>query len=140
MPYATADDIAERLGPHQWEALADRAGDGTIDAEAVDRALADADALIDAHVGAQHALPLVSVPTLLGTLAVDIAIWRLAQPQPTQVTEERRQGYQDALALLKRIADGTARLPGVVDPVAGNQGSGTAVVPGPVSTFGRGML
>lgn len=143
MAYATQADIVEIYGAHAL-VVADRDGDGTPDAAAISRALASASDEIDSHVGVRFALPLASTPGMLRQLAVDIAVYRLAQTADV-LTEELRRRYEDAIALLRRIAEGKATLifpP--ADPVEGEEGEVSVdnspqpiVVSGPPRLFSR---
>lgn len=109
--YATAQDLESRLGGvDELAALADRNGDGLADAALVARALADADAEIDSYLAGRYALPLAVVPPVLSRLACDVAVYRLASEAGSGLTEERRTRYEDAVAWLRRAADGQVSL------------------------------
>lgn len=108
MPYATQQDIIDRYGSDTLHIAADRDNDGVLDTAAITRALDDATAEINVYVGARYDLPLSTVPTVLVKLCVDIALYQLATG--TAGTDERRQRYEDAVALLKRIATGELQL------------------------------
>lgn len=130
MSYATIDDAKAQLGVEALLLVADRNLDGEIDVDVVTAALDDAAALIDAHISARYALPLPGpVPALLRGAAVDIAHYRLAN-RPGQATDDMRRRHDDALALLKRIAEGKAELPGL--PAAAGGGDDAA---GPAAIF-----
>ena len=126
MAYATASDLNTRFGAAEILQLADRDIDGDADTGVVEAALADADTEIDGYLAAQYSLPLTSVPALVTRLACDIARYRL---WADAASEHVRQGYEDAVDLLKRIAAGTVRLSlpttGAVAPSGGiaRQGS-----------------
>ena len=114
MPYAAAQDIVDLYGPSALY-VADRDGDGAPDAAAVDRALTSASDEIDSYVGVRHALPLPVVPGILRQHCVDIAVYRLALSADV-LTEEHRRRYEDAVAHLRRIAEGKAALVLPTDP------------------------
>ena len=120
MPYATQQDIIDRYGEEAFTVAADRDGDGLADAEAVERALSDADAEIDAYLAVKYELPLASTPPLLVRLAVDIAYHRLS-PEADTATEARRSRYDQAVSLLKRLASGEVSL-GLPEPPASASG------------------
>ena len=112
MPYATLAGLVARFGEHMLIDLTDRAlpPAGEIDATVVDAALEDTDALIDGHLSMRYALPLATVPRLLGAAAETIAIYKLhAQVVPEKIDKD----YRDQLKLLQAIAAGDIRLPGV---------------------------
>ena len=108
-PYATAPDIIDRHGEDVLVLLADRDGDGVADEGVINQALTDAASEIDTYLAPKYDLPLETVPPILTRLAVDIAVYRLS-PESDAGTEERRLRYEDAVALLKRLATRTAAL------------------------------
>ncbi|PJN94870.1 DUF1320 domain-containing protein [Amaricoccus sp. HAR-UPW-R2A-40] len=118
MAYATQSDIVEIYGEHAL-VVADRNGDGTPDAAAITRALTAAADEIDSHLAVRYPLPLASTPGILRQLSVDVAVYRLAQTADV-LTEEVRQRYEDAVAHLRRLAEGKAAL--VFPPSAPGEG------------------
>jgi phage gp36-like protein len=107
MAYATQADLADRFGADELAQLTDRAGAGVPDATVVARALADADAEIDAYLGTRYALPLPAVPSVIARLACDIARFRLWEDR---ASDEVRRRYEDARRLLDAIARGQVSL------------------------------
>ena len=105
MAYATQSDIETIYGT---DALYAAEVAGVVDAAKVTRALASASAEIDTYLAVRYALP-VAPTEMLAQWAVDIALYRLASTADL-MTEELRTRYEDALAALKRIADGKAAL------------------------------
>lgn len=108
MTYATQNDIVTLYSEDALH-IADRTGDGVIDAQAVARALETATGEINSFIGARYPLPLVAVPFLLTQFCVDIALYRLANTADL-VSEEHRTRYKDAVAHLKLVSDGKAIL------------------------------
>ena len=124
MAYATQDDI---ITLYSEDALyvADRDGDGVVEADSVARALTSASGEIDSYIGVRYGLPLVvaegdAASELLKQFCVDIAIYRLALARDV-LSEEHRRRYEDTIKHLDKIAKGTAslNLPGPVDPDTG---------------------
>lgn len=107
--YATLQNLIDRFGQDALLIAADRDGDGQVDTQVVDQALADADAEIDTYVGQQYQLPLPTVPHILTKLAVDIAFDTLS-PEADTATEHRRTRREKAIQLLKSIARGEVSL------------------------------
>jgi phage gp36-like protein len=130
MPYATQTDLVDRYGAQELMQLTDPVAASAINAETVARALADADAEIDARLGGRYALPLTVVPTLLVRMACDIArfyLWGDSASEPV------RNRYKDATGLLDKVATGLIPLPAAVPLEPG--GGGVAVTgrsPAPV--------
>ncbi|WP_328184632.1 gp436 family protein [Marinobacter sp. OP 3.4] len=107
--YATLQDLIDRFGDDAVLVASDRDRDGQMDTDVVDKALLDADAEIDTYVGQQYKLPLPTVPRILTKLAVDIAFHTLS-PEADTATEHRKTRYDNAIALLRRIARGEVSL------------------------------
>jgi len=108
MAYATEANMIERFGETEILELTDRDKDSEVDSAVLDGALSDADALIDGYLAARYTLPLASVPSLLIGPACDIARFKLWDDR---APDEVRKRYDDALALLKLISNGTVVLP-----------------------------
>ena len=122
MTYATQQDMNDRFGAVELAQLTDRTNGTTVDAAVLARALADADAEIDAYLGTRYALPLTSQPPVLARLAADIARYRLFDDRTTEAV---RQRYADAVKLLRDMSTGAVRLDAGSDPVPAD----TTVVP-----------
>lgn len=105
--YASVADLVERFGEIEIVELTDRAHAGVIDQAVAEQALADASAEIDGYLAARYRLPVTNVPNLLSLLATDVARYRL---QRGVSTEQARQRYEDAVAMLRRIAKGEINL------------------------------
>ncbi len=133
MTYATLETMVERFGSDELTQRTDRAGTGEMDAQVMDRALADADAEVNGYLAVRYALPLVGVPTALARVAADIARYRLYDDG---VPETVRKRYEDAVALLKRIANGDVKLVLDGDGQGGTGTGGTLVVPEVVPASG----
>lgn len=121
MPYANAQDIIDRYGNDTLLMLTDRDGDDQVDTQVIDQAVADATAEIDTYLAAKYSLPLPTTPSVLVRLCVDIAIYRLSSTAD-MVTEEKRQRYEDATTLLRRIAKGEVSL-GISQPAPSSNGA-----------------
>jgi phage gp36-like protein len=107
MAYATQADLIERFGEAELAQVADLIGNGEADATVIARALADADAEIDAALLGRYALPLATVPVLLTRIACDLARESLYADHPTKEITDRAERVRQ---LLKGIAAGKMRL------------------------------
>lgn len=107
MTYATKQDLIDRFGNTELAQLTDRTNGTTIDDAVLNKALADADAEINAYISVNHVLPLLPVPANLVRVAGDIARYYLYEDR---VTERVKQRYDDAIAFLKNVAAGRASL------------------------------
>ena len=95
MSYATLQQMIDRYGARMLVGLSDRGelATGEIDLDVVDRALADADALIDGYLAGRYAMPLASTPPLVVDIAQRITIWNLH----TSATDDKIEAdYKDA--------------------------------------------
>lgn len=137
MSYATQADLAERFGETELVQLTDRDGVDAVDQAVLARALADADAEIEARLQARYALPLASVPRLLVGIAADIARYRLYDDR---ATEQVRRRYEDATKLLDRIGKGELMLGLDLAQQAAAQTSGGPAFTEPRRVFSREQL
>jgi phage gp36-like protein len=103
--YATVADLVRRYGEAEIQQLTDRLDPpaGAIDSAVAERALADADAEIDAYLAARYAVPMSPAPAVVGRLACDIARFRLWEDR---ASDEVRRRYEDARRMLEAIAAG----------------------------------
>ena len=138
MSYASQQDITDLYGAELLDLISDLDGDGSADPDVVAKGLNNASALIDTHISARFELPLSSVPEVLVSLCVDIAVYQIAATAD-RGTDEYRQRYEDAISLLKRIADGKAGL-GIASPSAPEANSQTVLTSGPGRVFSRDSL
>lgn len=140
MSYASQQDLIDRFGELELIQLTDRVAipPAAVNATVVDRALADADALIDGYLKAAYELPLATTPPALVKAASDIARFYLwgdrADPKGAI-----RAAYDDALKWLGNVARGIVRLEadGVAAPAAVE---GNARVSGSDPVFTRDSL
>lgn len=123
MAYVTVEDLIDRLGEDEVYVLADRDRDGELDQAAIDDAAADAAAEINAYLGKRYSVPLGAerVPRIVKRIAIDLTVYRLADIGGVGGTDPRRQRYEDAIALLKRLASGEISL-----GIGGADGNGEA--------------
>src|SRR5574341_2268782 len=134
MIYANSQDISDRYGQGVLDAI-DRDGNGLPDLAAVDRALADASALMDTYLSQRYALPLPLAPEALKRACVDIALYQVVR-EGTAAAEDYRLRYEDAIAWLRDLAAGKAAL----DLPSPNQGGNPARFTGAARRFTRGSL
>ncbi|QPC44515.1 DUF1320 domain-containing protein [Kaustia mangrovi] len=106
--YATEADI-DRLYPGQLDRLAWDMEAEARDTARIAAALSDATAFVNSYIAARYPLPLSTVPDVLVTLCVDIALWRLASTADL-LTEEISYRHKHAHDWLKDVAAGRAAL------------------------------
>lgn len=136
MSYVTQADLEQRFGAAELAQLTDRVSGQIIDDAVVERAIADAGAMVDGYLAGRYALPLATVPAAVTLVAADIARYLL---WGDRVSDQVRKRYEDAVATLRAIAAGTFRLDGA-QPIATAAGGNLAQVSAPSRPlgFGRG--
>lgn len=109
MAYCTLQELVDRYSQRMLVEVSDRGDAATdvVDQALVDRAIADADALIDGYLKVRYALPLASVPRLVKDLSLRIAIY---YAHAHVAAEKVKRDYEEALTTLKHISQGLIRL------------------------------
>lgn len=118
MAYCTQTDLLEQISSDILVQLTDDADAGTIDTDAIDRAIADADAEINSYCGTKYDVPFTTVPVMVRKLSVDITVYNL-YARRRGAPEDRKARYDDAIRFLKDVAKGIGTL-GVSTPAAGD--------------------
>lgn len=129
--YTTQAELLQRFGDRELIELTDRAHSGAIDGAVLERAIADADALVNSYLTPRYRLPLAPAlieQSSLGAVASDLARYHLYDGAATEEVEKR---YERAVAWLKDLARGQASLGGDDRAVATPEGR--AVVRSPDS-------
>jgi len=114
--YATQADILEQLDGDILIQLTDDADAGTVDADVVTRAIADADAEVDGYCGKRYPVPFSTVPPIIRKFSVDIAIYNL-YARRQGAPDDRKDRYNNALKFLTNVSKGLISL-GEDDPDA----------------------
>ncbi len=122
--YCILTYILSRIDEADVIAYTDDYESGVVDVEAVGKAIAGADALINAHIAKRYSVPVSPVPDMVRDLAVDIAIYKICSHR-SLAPDDRRKNYEDAVRMLGRIASGQAVIP---DAAAAPAGSGDHAV------------
>ena len=137
MTFASVDDLRVRYGDQELTLLADRDGDGVVDAGVVEAHLEDADAEIISELAGAVTIDPANPPLNLKRLACQIARYRLYGANPP---EAPRKDYEDTLRFLRLVRDGKASLDGgAASPIEIPQSPrAAAVVPGS-RIFRRGL-
>jgi len=124
MPYVTQVQLILRVGEPALVALTDRGqfATGVIDDATVDRAIADADAVIDGYLARRYQLPLTVAQPLLVKVAGDIVLYNLHTHQPDPKVEA---DWKAAIQTLRDISAGTVALTaaGLEAPNVGGSGA-----------------
>ncbi|MFP3866880.1 MAG: gp436 family protein [Desulfobacteraceae bacterium] len=118
MAYCSQDDLLKMIPLEELAEITSESG-GTPDPAVVAEAIAKADSEIDSYCAVQYLVPFAPVPDRVRSLSVDIALYHLYSRRSV-APMVRRQKYEDAMAQLKAIAQGTAVL-----NIAGNPATAT---------------
>lgn len=102
--YATQEELEATYDEKLLVRVADYDGDEMADPDVVERGLIAADDIINAYLSIRYPVPVTPVTGILKTLAIDIAVYKMAM-SPNARTDEMRVRYEDALIMLQRIAD-----------------------------------
>lgn len=109
MAYITqADIVPRRLASKELIELTDDAKTGEVDAVLVTDICAEASGLVDSFAGGRYTLPL-TVTEQIKSLAIDIAVYKLFLRR-RRMTDEVKLANEDAMKLLRAVADGDASL------------------------------
>jgi phage gp36-like protein len=123
MAYCTQADIqSSGISSATLIQLTDDNADGVADVAVIAEAIAQADAEIDAYLGARYTIPVTPVPALLRSLSVAVSGWKLYGHRGLD-NERRRKDYDDAIATCKRLAKGEMILPDVTSGEVASDGS-----------------
>jgi len=136
--YATLADLLEQMDEEVLIQLTDDAKTGTVDSTVIDRAVANAQAVIDAHCGGRYSVPFNPVPDLIRMFAVDLSAYNLYSRRPNIETPEvigERQ--KQALAHLRLVQKGEASVGIPVAVTSGTTESHGAMVSGNERLFNR---
>ncbi|WP_319521663.1 DUF1320 domain-containing protein [uncultured Desulfosarcina sp.] len=129
MAYCILDDLKEKVSEDVLIELTDDDDAGVIDTSRTDRAMADAEAEIDAYCASRYRVPLSPVPGIIRKFCVDIAIYNLFQRR-IGATEERQRDYKNAVTFLQNVASGKATLGQQPEPEAPDESTGQASLVG----------
>ena len=108
MTYATRQDLIDRDESMLWN-LALNAETNALDETTIEQALQQASDEIDSLLARRFQLPLPTVPGVINKMAVQIAIYWLAD-NDNQVTDLIEKRYQQAIATIKEIVAGIREL------------------------------
>jgi len=138
MAYITSADLEGHISEQVLIQLTDDQKTGTVNADIVTAAIADAGAEIDGYVATRYAVPVSPVLALIIKLARDITIKNLYSRR-LRVPDDVRKNYESAISMLKDIAKGTLTLGVDPAPAEASKASGGEAI-GPERVFDRDKL
>jgi len=129
MNYCTLEDIRGHVPEARLVEITDDThpnNTGSVQSGIVEKAIEESSNIIDAYIGKRFKLPLPGIPSVLRSICVDLAIYNLYERvTEMNVTEGMKLRYNNAVAMLKRIADGEMSIG--IAPVEDMPESGFAV-------------
>ena len=109
MSYSTIADLILEITETTLIELTDDAGSGSVDAATAERAIADADEIINSRLSIRYTLPFLDTPGLIRKISVDLAVFGLYS-RKGEPPETRTVQYEEALRLLDKIGSGEVKL------------------------------
>lgn len=141
MSYAAPQDLLNRYPNRDLVQLTNEdPAAQTVDTAVLQQALDDASAEIDSYLGGRFALPLSDPPAVLNRLAADVAIYRLQALRPLHDLTDARRRYDDAIAMLTRVAGGELTLGIAADDREPRIADGAERTQAPARVFSRDSL
>ena len=141
MSYATPTDIINRYPNRDLVQLTNEDPTiTTVNATVLQQALNDASAEIDGYLGGRFTLPLTDPPAVLSRLASDVAIYRLQALRPLHDLADARRRYDDAIAMLTKVASGELTLGIALDGHETAIAHGAEKAEGPARVFNRNTM
>lgn len=114
MNYCTLEDVRGHVPESRLVEVTDDlrpAAGGSVIETVVDKAIVESSRLIDTYIGKRFRLPLPAIPQVLNMIAIDLTIYNLYERvTEMNVSEGMTRRYDNAVAILKRIASGEADL------------------------------
>jgi phage gp36-like protein len=139
--YATVNDVTARYPNRDLVQLTNEdPASTTVNSAPIQTALDDASAEIDGYLEGRFTLPLSDPPAVLSRLCADIAMYRMQVLRPLHDLADARRRYDDAIAMLAKVAAGELTLGLAADnqePPAAPSAEGTQ---GPTRVFSRNTL
>lgn len=141
MSYASPQDIINRYPNRDLVQLTNEDPTvTTVNTAALQQALDDASAEIDGYLGGRFTLPITDPPSVLNRLTVDVAMYRLQALRPLHDIADARQRYDDAVAMLTKVAAGELTLGIAADGKETEIAQSAEQAEGPVRVFNRNTM
>ncbi len=124
MSYSALDDLKKKIDPDRLVELTDTTNNPPTTADTVktDRAIQDADALIDSYVSKRYMVPLIPTPLMAREASATVAIYYLHVFRGLDPDLWRRR-FEDTVSWLGQVAAGAVNLEGVTAEPSPSTGS-----------------
>lgn len=107
MAYSAQSDLEQAVGgASRLLPLADWDSDDVIDDGVVDKAIAEADALIDSYAQHRYSVPFSPVPVRIQHLSARLAIYNLQMSRGINPTLQEVEAHKEDIAWLEGLRDG----------------------------------
>jgi len=124
MPYCDLEDLKQDISETELQQLTDDERLGAVNEERINAAIGAAGDLIDGFLRGRYALPLDPVPTIIRTIAKEIAIYRIFLRKKRQtITKEMTDNYNAQIRLLEKMQRGEITLGGETPSEKAGEGS-----------------
>jgi phage gp36-like protein len=139
--YATVNDVTARYPNRDLVQLSNEdPAANTVNGAPIQTALDDASAEIDGYLEGRFTLPLSDPPAVLNRLCTDIAMYRMQVLRPLHDLADARKRYDDAIAMLAKVAAGELTLGLAADNQEPPAAAGAEKTQGPARVFSRNTL
>ncbi|HEB71346.1 MAG TPA: DUF1320 domain-containing protein [Nitrospirae bacterium] len=140
MAYSVLDDLKKKIDEAVLVQLTDTTDSGVVDSAKTDRAIRDADALIDSYTGKVYKVPMSPAPDVITDISATLAIAGLHKFRSVDspVWSEARG---KAIEFLGKVAVGAVTLEGaVIEPVSADGLSSPQTFTAQERRFSRDLL
>lgn len=110
MAYCTLAELYNQISLSDLIALTDDTGTDGPNTTVIAKAIADADAEINAYLCGKYSVPLSPVPPIINKISVDLAIYHLTGRRNMTVPEDRKTRHDDGISFLKDVQKGIAAI------------------------------
>ncbi len=141
MAYSDLDDLKKKIDEAVLIQLTDTTDSGVVDAGKTDRAIRDADALIDSYAGKVYKVPLLNpVPDVITGISATLAIAGLHKFRSVD-SPVWSEAYKRAVEFLNKVASGAVTLEGAVaEPASADDVSSSQMFTAQDRRFSRDLL
>lgn len=135
MTYCTQTDIETLIPMKELAELTTESGD-TPDSSVIDAIISKAESEIDSYASACYVTPFASIPDIIRSLSVDMAIYHLYSRR-SAVPIIRRTRYEDAIQFLGDVVAGKCNIVGAGGGEISNKSSEIAEIVSSGRVFSR---
>jgi len=140
MAYSVLDDLKKKIDEAVLVQLTDTTDSGVIDSAKTDRAIRDADALIDSYAGKMYKVPMSPAPDVITDISATLAIAGLHKFRSVD-SPVWSEAYGRAVEFLSKVASGAVTLEGAVaEPAGADDVSSSQMFTAQERRFSRDLL